>query len=70
MEIKRVQLVPTGMNQDISVSKFTPNLSFYNRNIRITARETNTLMSIENEMGNLQIPLKNPDGGAELMVLV
>lgn len=38
MEIKRVQLVPTGMNQDISVSKFTPNLSFYNRNIRITAR--------------------------------
>ena len=66
MEIKRVQLVPTGMNQDISVSKFTPNLSFYNRNIRITARETNTLMSIENEMGNLQIPLKNPDGGAEL----
>lgn len=57
MEIKRTQLIPMGMNQDLSISKFTPNLSFSNRNIRITARDASTLMSIENERGNYKIPL-------------
>lgn len=67
MEIKQVKLQPLGMNQDVSVSNFNPSLSFNNRNIRITTRDSNTLMSIENERGNTQISLKTPEGITELL---
>lgn len=52
MEIKRTQLVPRGMQQDLSISKFNPEFSYENRNIRITAREDSSLLSITNERGN------------------
>lgn len=52
MEIKATQLIPRGMNQDLSISKFTPELSYENKNIRITPRDNNSLLSIETEKGN------------------
>lgn len=52
MEIKRTQLVVRGMQQDLSISKFNPEFSYENRNIRITAREDSSLLSITNERGN------------------
>lgn len=53
MEIKAIQLIPKGMNQDLSISKFNPELSYENKNIRITARDNNSFLSIENEKGNV-----------------
>ena len=55
MEIKQAQFVVTGMNQDLSVSKFTPDLSFENKNIRITPMSENTLFSVTNEQGNTKV---------------
>ena len=55
MEIKRAQLIPRGMQQDLSISKFNPEFSYENRNIRITAREDSALLSITNEKGNQKI---------------
>lgn len=52
MEIKAAQLIPRGMNQDLSISKFNPELSYENKNIRITPRDNNSFLSIETERGN------------------
>jgi len=57
MEIKQVQLIPKGMNQDLSISKFNPEFSYENRNIRVTAREGDTLLTISNEKGNIPVNL-------------
>lgn len=43
------QFTNRGMNQDISVSKATNEFAFKNHNIRITAVNDNTLLSITNE---------------------
>ena len=44
-----------GMRQDISPSKANPEYIFDARNIRLTARGNNTLLSISNEQGNKKI---------------
>ena len=44
-----------GMRQDISPSKANPEYIFDARNIRLTARGNDTLLSISNEQGNLQL---------------
>lgn len=49
MEVKLAQFANRGMNQDISVSKATNEFAFRNYNIRITAVNDNTLLSITNE---------------------
>lgn len=58
MEIKRTQLVVRGMQQDLSISKFNPEFSYENRNIRITAREDSSLLSVTNERGNKALKFK------------
>lgn len=55
MEIKQTQLIPRGMAQDLSISKFNPDFAYENRNIRITAREDSALLSITNERGNKKL---------------
>lgn len=51
-----------GMQRDLSVSKFNPEYAFDAQNIRITARDNNTLLSVTNERGNKEIPLQSPSG--------
>ena len=51
MEARRIQWIITGMQQDVSVSKFNPKFAYENYNIRLTAREDGTLMSVTNEKG-------------------
>ena len=48
-----------GMQRDLTVSKFNPEFAFDAQNIRITARENNSLLSITNEKGNKEIILKD-----------
>lgn len=52
MEIKQVHMVPLGMNQDLSISKFNQELSYENWNIRIIPNESDSALSIANEQGN------------------
>ena len=55
MAFKTVTYKVRGMKQDISESAFDSDYSFENMNIRIDNRNNNTLLSIEQEMGNKQI---------------
>lgn len=50
------------MQRDLTASKFNPNFCFKANNIRITARDNNTLLSITNEKGNKEITLKGSNG--------
>ena len=48
-----------GMTRDLSISKAPNELAFENFNIRITARDHDTLLSVTNERGNVPIDIKN-----------
>ena len=53
--IKQEAHIVKGMQRDLTVSKFNPEFVFDAQNIRITARENNSLLSITNEKGNKPI---------------
>ena len=63
MEAQIAQFTNRGMNQDVSVSKATNEFAFKNYNIRITAVNDNTLLSITNEKlpSNINISIENDD---------
>lgn len=46
-----------GMQRDLTVSQFSPEYYYEARNIRITAREHDTLMAVTNEKGNKEMPV-------------
>ena len=52
MTPKATSHVIQGMQKDTSKSKLSKEFAFHNHNIRITAREDSTLLSITNEKGN------------------
>ena len=55
MQIRSQNYKIKGMRQDESYSAFNPEYSWSNKNIRLTARDGNDLLSITNERGNLSI---------------
>ena len=55
---KQVQYIIKGMNRDMSISKYPSDHSYENRNIRITQREEDTLLSITNEKGPSEVVIK------------
>ena len=57
MEQKQFVLNNRGMNRDLSVSKTGQATAYDNHNIRILARDNDTLLSVTNERGNAQISL-------------
>ena len=62
MEQKAFILQNKGMNRDLSVSKTGESSAYENHNIRITARDHDTLLSITNERGTKEIELASIDG--------
>lgn len=62
MALKKEQHFFKGMQRDLSVSKFNPEYAFDAQNIRITARDNNTLLTVTNERGNKEIPMLSPSG--------
>ena len=58
-----------GMRQDISPSKANPEYIFDARNIRLTARGNDTLLSISNEQGskNIYAPDSTPQHSVDLI---
>ena len=49
-----------GMNQDLSVSAFTPKFAFENRNLRLSTNEFNTQLSWVNEKGTKLLGTSSP----------
>ena len=62
MAIQQEPHLIKGIQRDLSVSKFNAEFAFDAQNIRITARDSNTLLSVSNERGNKEIPLFNSSG--------
>ena len=44
-----------GMQRDLSVSKFSSEYAYENKNIRIMSTDDNTLLSIVNEKGTKEV---------------
>ena len=59
MAIKQENHTIKGMQRDITVSKFSPEFVFDAYNIRLTARDNNTLLSVTNERGTKELVLKD-----------
>lgn len=57
MKQKAAILQNKGMNRDTSVSKLGGSSAYENHNIRILARDHDTLLSVTNERGNKEIDL-------------
>lgn len=62
MEQKIAVFQNKGMARDISISKANNEFAYENFNVRIIARDHDTLFSVTNERGNREIPLKDKDG--------
>ena len=67
MQIKSQLYKIKGMNKDLSYSIFNPEYSWENKNIRISAIDSNNLMSVTNERGNLKLNVNiiPPQGNIE-----
>lgn len=61
MAIKQQQHLFKGMQRDLSVSKFNPEFAFDAHNIRITARDNNTLLTVTNERGTKELTILDGD---------
>lgn len=66
MQRKRSIHIPKGMTKDVSDSKLGSEYYIDALNIRLTAHDDNTLMSITNAKGNKQITLDSPILGSYL----
>ena len=62
MEQKAFTLINRGMNRDLSVSKTAESSAYENHNIRILAREGDTMLSVTNERGNKEVPIGELSG--------
>lgn len=56
--LKQEQHIIKGMTRDLTVSKFNPGFAYECKNIRITARENSTLLTVTNEKGNKEMPIQ------------
>lgn len=65
MEAQIAQFLNRGMNQDISVSKASNEFAFRNHNIRITAVNDNTLLSVTNEKGPKELKVNITQNGIQ-----
>lgn len=57
MQSKVIQFIPRGMNRDMSKSKLSSEYMYDAMNIRITARENSTMLSVTNEKGNKEVTI-------------
>ena len=58
MEQKIASFQNKGMTRDLSISKANNEFAYENFNVRIIARDHDTLLSVTNERGNREIELK------------
>ena len=58
MEQKAIICGNKGMVRDISISNASNEYAYENHNIRITANEGETFLSLTNERGNIELSIK------------
>ena len=66
MQKKQFVLQNKGMNRDLSISKVGESSAYENHNIRILARDHDTLLSVTNERGNKEVELTDAIQGTLL----
>lgn len=64
MALKQENHIIKGLQRDLSISKFNPEYAFDATNIRITAREDNTLLTVTNEKGTKEVIIQTSTGDA------
>lgn len=60
--MKSSQYIIKGMTRDLTVSKFNPEFAYECKNIRITARDNSTLLTVTNERGNSELSILTSNG--------
>lgn len=60
--MKSSQHVIKGMTRDLTVSKFNPEFAYECKNIRITAGDNSTLLTVTNERGNSELSILTSNG--------
>ena len=60
--LKQEQHIIKGMTRDLTVSKFNPEFAYECKNIRITARDNSTLLTVTNERGNSELSTLTSNG--------
>lgn len=60
--LKQEQHIIKGMTRDLTVSKFNPEFAYECKNIRITARDNSTLLTVTNERGNSELSIHTSNG--------
>lgn len=58
MQLKTTTLTPIGMKRDLSDTKFDNRFAFEMKNIRVISRDSNSMLSLENERGTKDINFK------------
>lgn len=59
--LKQENHIIRGMTRDLTVSKFNPEFAYECKNIRITARDNSTLLTVTNERGNSELSILTSD---------
>jgi hypothetical protein len=59
--LKQENHIIKGMTRDLTVSKFNPQFAYECKNIRITARDNSTLLTVTNERGNSELSILTSD---------
>lgn len=60
--LKQENHIIKGMTRDLTVSKFNPEFAYECKNIRITARDNSTLLTVTNERGNSELSILTSNG--------
>ena len=60
--LKQENHIIKGMTRDLTVSKFNPQFAYECKNIRITARDNSTLLTVTNERGNSELSILTSNG--------
>ena len=68
MEQKITTLHNKGMSRDLSISKVNTEFAYENFNVRIIARDHDTLLSVTNERGNKEIKFNIPFNTNEILL--
>ena len=67
MKEKVFTLINKGMNRDLSISKVVESCAYENYNIRITATDRDSLLSVTNERGTKQV--HHGEGNSEITII-
>lgn len=57
-----------GMNQDLSISKYSPEFTFKNYNMRINSHKESTMLTLTNSLGNTKVNIIEAEGNTPIEI--